>query len=223
MNYSRQASVFNQDEFKTPVSIIGAGATGSWIALMLSKLGVKFNIYDFDIVEEHNLPNQAFEKSMIGQNKALAIKEMCEKSSDIEVNAVESRVKPDNTFEGIVIVATDTMKSREYIYKAVKNKIKAKLLIESRMAEDGGFVYAINPLDVEHQERYEKTLFDDDVAEVSACGISQSVVATATNIASLIVWTLINYANKEEIPFCISTSYKYNNFLVDKHNAEWYY
>ena len=48
-------------KFNTPIHIIGCGATGSWVALMLAKMGISnITCWDFDKVEEHNLPNQFF-------------------------------------------------------------------------------------------------------------------------------------------------------------------
>ena len=41
MEFLRQLQLFNPEEFDTPVHVIGAGATGSWLTLILAKLGVK--------------------------------------------------------------------------------------------------------------------------------------------------------------------------------------
>ena len=52
MEYSRQVNIFKPDEFNTPVHVIGVGATGSWLAPSLAKLGVKnIHVWDDDIVE----------------------------------------------------------------------------------------------------------------------------------------------------------------------------
>lgn len=60
-DFSRQVNIFKPEEFKTPIQIIGAGATGSWVALSLAKMGIEnMTIYDFDEVGMHNLPNQCF-------------------------------------------------------------------------------------------------------------------------------------------------------------------
>ena len=74
LNISRHMELFNPYEFKTPITIIGAGATGSWLALALAKLGVEdITVWDFDIVEEHNIPNQAFGIQNIGFPKVTAL------------------------------------------------------------------------------------------------------------------------------------------------------
>jgi tRNA A37 threonylcarbamoyladenosine dehydratase len=61
LDVRRHAELFDPHTFNTPVTIIGAGATGSWLAIALAKLGIdNISIWDFDKVEEHNIPNQAF-------------------------------------------------------------------------------------------------------------------------------------------------------------------
>ena len=60
-DFSRQINVLDPSEFKTPIHIIGAGATGSWVAFSLAKMGItNINVYDFDEGGMHNLPNQMF-------------------------------------------------------------------------------------------------------------------------------------------------------------------
>ena len=40
------------DRFAT---IGGAGGIGSWLALLLSRMGIQIQSFDFDIIEEHNI------------------------------------------------------------------------------------------------------------------------------------------------------------------------
>ena len=52
MDLSRHISVFNPTAVKHDIHIIGVGATGSFVAMMLARMGVPvINIYDFDDVE----------------------------------------------------------------------------------------------------------------------------------------------------------------------------
>ena len=69
MDYIRQIEVFNQDEFETPVHIIGQ-VLQKWLVLMLAKMGIKdITVWDFDVIESHNIPNQAFAPKQIGIEK----------------------------------------------------------------------------------------------------------------------------------------------------------
>ena len=63
-------------------------------------------------------------------------------------------------------------------------------------------------------QKYEKTLYEDDVAEVSFCGSSLSIIPTAMNIASLASWSVIkNYRGLEQI-FETILDYNNNNVIV---------
>lgn len=61
----------------TYVDLVGLGGIGSWIALMLSKMGVrKLVCYDMDTVEEHNVAGQLFGPFHIGMKKTDAVHEI---------------------------------------------------------------------------------------------------------------------------------------------------
>lgn len=205
MDYSRQRDLFNPETFEYPVTLIGAGATGSWIALILAKLGIKnITVYDFDKVEEHNLPNQLYfldgngseHLTDIGILKVDALQGIIRNATGTEITTKPTRVNGEQRLSGIVFMLTDTMKSRKEIYeKAVRLKPGVQLLIETRMGLSDGRIYTVKPCDLKQLTAYEKTFYGDDVAPVSACGASQSVITTAMSIASMAVRQMINWHN----------------------------
>lgn len=202
MDYSRQRDVFQPELFKSPVHIIGCGATGSWLALTLAKLGVAdLHLWDFDKVEEHNLPNQCYDHSDIGIAKAEALYSKILAATNCEVTPkthIEA-VTGDTKLAGIVFVLTDTMKSRDEIFKkALKYNIAVPLVIETRMGLESGIIYSINPSSKIHIDKYEKTLYTDEVAVTSMCGVSQSVAPTALIVANYAIWQFFRWFNKDE-------------------------
>ena len=53
LDIRRHMELFNPEKFTLPVHIIGAGATGSWLALSLAKLGItNITVWDFDVVAD---------------------------------------------------------------------------------------------------------------------------------------------------------------------------
>ena len=210
-DYSRQINILNPEEFNTKINIIGAGATGSWIAFSLAKMGLSnLHIYDFDEVGMHNLPNQMFGVRDINRNKAMSIKNIIKLFTGFTVNAKNEKIDGTTPMQGIVFMLTDTMSSRKDIYnRAIKNNPSIDLLIETRMDLRGGRIYVIDPKDKEQTKMYEQTFYSDDEAEVSACGVSQTVLPSALAITSHAIWKLLNYINGEIV---------YNETILDFSN-----
>ena len=213
-DFSRQANILNPEEFNRPIHIIGAGATGSWVAFTLAKMGLtNITVYDFDEVGMHNLPNQMFGLSDIDKNKALSIKNIIRRFTGFNIKARTQKVEGGQPLQGIVFMLTDTMKSRKDIYNmSIKNNPNVDLLIETRMDLRGGRIYAIDPKNRYMCKQYEGTFYSDDEAEVSACGVSQTVLPTALAITSHAIWKLLNYINGE--PFSHETIIDLPNEII---------
>lgn len=212
IDISRHRSIVNPLAFDKPIHIIGVGATGSWIATILAKMGFSnFHLYDFDNVEEHNLANQNYTTEDLGKLKIDAIKEkMLLHNPEIEVETYNERVDETFQFDGVVFMLVDTMASRHEIYdNCIRNKISIDLLIETRMSSDQGNIYTIDPKNYNLAKNYRSSMnYGDDVAEVSACGTSISVLPTALSVASQAVWQLIRWINGEDYDHEIITNYK---------------
>lgn len=201
MDYSRQKEVFDPTQFKLPVHVVGCGATGSWVAMLLAKLGVAdIHLWDFDIVEEHNIPNQLFMLNDVGCPKASSTSRNCEAATGTLPFCTMEAVTGDTPLTGVVFILTDTMKSRSDIYKkALKNNPHIPLVIETRMGTESGRVYAFNPCDKKQTNAYAATLYTDEDSVESACGISQSLAPTAAMTASIAVWQFLKWAADEAV------------------------
>ncbi len=191
----RHLSVFAPHSFQDRIDIVGVGATGSRIALSLAKLGItNIHIWDHDVIEAHNVANQVYGNTHIGRLKVEALKEIIVAETGIEVIAHAERVDGSQRLGSVVFVLTDTMASRQEIWKrALRYKPHAKLMIETRMGSNNGRVYTVNPCAPPHVTGWEKTLCSDDAAEVSACGTSVSVGPTAEIVSGLAVWQFIRW------------------------------
>lgn len=192
----RHLSVFSPAAFGSRrVDIIGCGATGSRIALSLAKLGVEnIHLWDFDIVEEHNIANQAFGLEHVGLLKVGALASIIKVQAGASVTTHAERMDGSQTLGEIVFLLTDTMSSRREIWdRALRFKPGVKLLVETRMGADSGRVYSLQPYRPGHIKAWEQTLCDDSEAEVSACGASISVGPTAEIISGLAVWQMVRW------------------------------
>ncbi|MDB5194368.1 MAG: thiamine biosynthesis protein ThiF [Parcubacteria group bacterium] len=184
------------------IDVVGVGATGSRIALALAKLGIsEIHLWDYDRIEPHNVPNQVFGNNHVGEFKVDALQNIIREQTGITVTAHNERVDGSQQLGVAVFLLTDTMASRQEIWKgALRYKTHVKLVVETRMGKNSGRVYAVNPSSPTHVRGWEETLYSDDMAEVSACGTSITVGSTAEVVSGLAVWQLIRWhQNQEEL------------------------
>jgi molybdopterin/thiamine biosynthesis adenylyltransferase len=210
----RHADLFNPYTFDKKVIVLGAGASGSWLVLMLAKLGIQdITVYDFDIVEEHNIPNQLYGMYNVGELKVLALKEMVLHQTGTKINAIAERFESQR-LSGYVFCMVDTMAGRDKIWKySAKLKSAISMYTEPRMGLDTARVYNVDPMNLTHHKRYEDCFYSDDEAEVSACGTSMSVITTALTTASWCVRQLIEHNAGREVSNEILIDVMYNGIV----------
>lgn len=200
IDFWRQLDFFDPASFDTPIHIIGAGATGSYVAWLLAKTGCRdITVYDFDKVEDHNLPNQIFDLESVGAKKVDALGRMIEAATGIGLKKKPRRFKKGK-LEGIVFVLTDTMASRKEIWEgSLRYQLNVKLVIETRMAIDGGYVYAVEPTDPTHVEEYEATFYSDEEAEESPCS-NRAIAPTVAVLAGYAACAMLAFVNGKPFP-----------------------
>ena len=199
-DFWRQLDIFSPTKFKTPITIIGAGATGSYITMLLAKMGCQdITVYDDDVVETHNLPNQVFRLKDVGSKKVDALAEMVLDATGVKINPVPEKFT-EGPLKGIVFVLTDTMKSRKQIWdKSISWQLGVELLIETRMEAEGGRIYVIKPTIPSQVEAYEKTLYSDEESAESAC-TRRAIAPTVDTIAGMAVFSMLNHVNNKPYP-----------------------
>lgn len=181
------------------INIIGAGSIGSFTALLLAKLRrYKLLVCDHDVVEAHNQRNQLYRASDQKKLKVVALKEITRKITGELLNARRKYVDEKSLLHGAVVVAVDSMKSRQMIFKACRYKADIPLYVEARAGGDGAIVYALDPRDPDHVEFYEDTLYDDKEAVAAPCANEENLPVLWT-IASVIAKIIISAEKKIKI------------------------
>jgi hypothetical protein len=105
------------------VVVIGCGGVGTWVAYFLALAGVKeLWLFDHDIVSDHNLNRVPLSKKAIGTRKTQAVKNLIHSvRPDCSVLAMGGWDLTTAALFGTevkhVVVATDTLSSRQEIYK----------------------------------------------------------------------------------------------------------
>ena len=200
--FMRQVDILNPDVCHEQITIIGAGATGSFTALALAKMGFdNILIYDEDSVEEHNFPNQLFPISHLGNNKAQAVEEIVKEYTEVKICSVPKYYEKQK-LKGIVVSALDSMKGRKLIYDNALASGEVKLLIDPRCGAEVFKIYTIDMGLKSEQEVYEKTLHTDGEADPVPCtarAIIYSVLVVSAYVAKQIKLFQMNQPYKREI------------------------
>lgn len=204
INNSRSSGIINPSDYTGKIHVIGVGATGSRIVKNLIELGFlgrQIHIYDFDIVEEHNVNNQVFDLNDIGKPKVQAMQDLIEHGYGEKIHAHQVEVTADTRLNGIVFLLTDTMKSRKNLVEAMKINPNIKLVIETRLDPRCGYIHSFNPINRAHFEFFSDTLFDDDeaVEVVSACGTRQTIGHVVDILSGMAMCEFVKFVNEEKI------------------------
>lgn len=180
------------------------------------------NIYDFDGVEIHNIPNQYYDTEDLGKLKAEALADKLHAiNPNITVNVHTSAVLPIHDEEhpgidqmsGYVFLLVDSMKIRKELWLAAKENKQILHCWESRLGSDQARVYSLNMSEKDFG-KYEVDFYDDDNAEMSACGTSITVLPIVLQTASLMIVQFIDLVMERAgtYPFKIIFDNKYNKY-----------
>ena len=89
----------------------GAGGIGSWLTMLLARAGFKPIVFDFDVLEEHNMSGQLYTKHHIGMQKVDAIKKIVDDFCSMEITVFNEAVTEETFTNPIVFSAFDNMNS----------------------------------------------------------------------------------------------------------------
>lgn len=200
MNYPYQKASYGQIS-TTVCSIIGLGATGSWLAVFLSKFHfLTVYGYDFDIIDERNPYNQYYTKSTIGYKKSTIMNHIIDSAFDLKVKSFNGIEKAK-----VYVLAVDSMESRLTIMASIENLVEGDLVIDPRAGLNNGriitYIHGVTRF-----EDYLATTFSDDSA--SSCSDEGNPVVSF-ELASKIVQIILNYLEGVQIPFQIDVIPKY--------------
>jgi hypothetical protein len=179
ISFLRQQDLVDGERLaKVPITVIGAGAIGSFTTLALAKMGARnITVYDFDTVEPHNLPNQFYRLKDLTRPKVDALSEIVRDYSGVEIRALNEKFLGQEV-QGIVIVAVDSMSERARIMKVLK---QAELLIDVRMGAEVCRIYSVHPLI--DREFYKETMYADAIQEPCT---RRSISYTALGASALV-------------------------------------
>lgn len=202
--YKRQTNLVKPDQLDFPILLIGAGGTGSWTGVALAKMGCeRIFIVDFDVIEPHNTPSQAYLPSEIGKEKAFALNDMiCKIIGKNVANVLPVPFQKldwdKNAHFPVVICAIDSMDERIKLWDIIKKRNDVELFLDPRIGGELLRLYAVDPLDNKAVEFYESQLYPSSKADPLPCG-SRQIIYTTMFTGALIANYVKKYAKKEPI------------------------
>lgn len=191
------------------VMVGGAGGIGSWLAFFLARAGFKPTLYDFDVIEEHNIGGQLFRVSDIGNFKVNAVYDIVNDFCGQQINIENSRIDENSPTHYFVFSAFDNMKARKDLFEVWKKSIVncpvTPIFIDGRLTMEQLQIFCVTPDKIEEYER--EHLFDDSEVEDAPCTMRQTSHSAAM-IASHMVGFFTNHIaniyqrdNIRDIPF----------------------
>ena len=181
---TRQADLIPFEVLSTPITIIGAGAIGSWVTLSLAKMG--FNhlvVFDGDEVTVENMNCQFFPYKAIGHNKVEYLRRLVSGFANVNIVGMNTHFDPalHNLTGKIVISSVDSMEARKMIWAQAKHA-SVDYFIDPRMGAESSLLYVMQPTSTKDRTSYEKTLYSDDNAVQERC-TAKATIYTANLLA----------------------------------------
>ena len=218
-----------QNIYKKDILVIGSGGIASWLNLLLGRCGANLHIFDFDVVESHNISGQLFKTSDSGKYKVDAItqiiKEFCDSSTEITV--YPEKYTSDSITNNIVIMGVDNMEARKtgfenwvkYLEENPEEK-ENSLFIDGRLSATVMQIFCIRGNDLSAIYKYQSEhLFNDNEVQDEECTMKQTSHCAAM-IASHMVGFLTNFLSPDN--YSVPFFYEYIiplNFTTNEDNA----
>ena len=211
INRSRQSDLFRPDQALSKVTIIGLGGIGSPTALILSKMGAKLTVIDFDVVEGHNLASQLYRIEDIERPKVEAIADGLASYAGVRPETRNERYV-DQPLSGLVIAAVDNMDVRRQIWEQARFNPAVDLFVDTRMGGMVGLLLTARPCDPDDVEWYEKHLFSQSEASSDVC-TARAIAFNSFGIAAMVAATVRRWWVKGERHPSMRMDWESLNFL----------
>jgi len=206
--YWRQLDIVDQPRLaRTPITVIGAGAIGSFTVLALAKSGAEhITVWDHDEVAEHNLPNQWFAPADVGEKKVYALAGRVREMTGVMIRAVPHRYDTGPLGE-VAICAVDSMDARIAIWGSVKASRPA-LWIDARMGAEVGRVLVVGGFG----GWYDDTLHPSSEAFQAPC-TARATMFCAAGLAAFVSAQVVHHVSGRPVTPDITVDFR-NSVLL---------
>ena len=203
----KDAPWFPQGE--EPVMVGGAGGIGSWLCFFLSRAGFRPTVYDFDLIEEHNIGGQLFRSTDVGSYKVEALANIIQTFTGHLINAANTKIDGNSPTHHFMFSAFDNMQARKDLFavwtKSWEGCPVTPLFIDGRLTMEQLQIFCVTPETADEYER--EHLFDDSEVEDAPCTMKQTSHSAAM-IATHMIGFFTNHIsniylreNVRDVPF----------------------
>ena len=186
MDYSRQQDLVDAKIFRTPIKLIGAGGIGSFTGLTLAKMGFKnITAWDGDRINKENIPNQFYQETALGTFKTIQLRHNISIFTGTNINDYTRNWNVSFPLSGLVIMAVDSMQTREEIFNHIITNKKVIGFIDGRMGGQQGEVYTVNMSNKKDVDFYQSRLWKSHEVAPIPC-TQKAIIYNVVWIASMI-------------------------------------
>ncbi len=216
-NYlTRQSDLLPDECLIEPITIIGAGAVGSFTAFFLTKMGFKnITAIDDDVVSEENMCCSLYHPGNVGHPKVEALSTLIPfvASRGEGINIIVDKYTK-GVFPGIVIAAVDNMAVRKLIWTNHSRSYDTRAIIDPRMGAENITIVTMNPTNRTDQIDYMK-MWHSDIESLAEPCTAKATVYTAGIISGLVCKNVKDLVTEQ--PYSRITKFDINNY-----DAEFY-
>lgn len=182
----RQYDLIPEASLGENITVIGAGAVGSWTVLALAKMGFgNIRVFDHDSVSMENMNSQMYPLDMIGVPKVKALSHLVHYFTGVQLITHQEKWETQ-IYPGIVIGAVDSMTVRRQIYVNYKKSgYRTRAVIDPRMGAENALLYTYKPMDATDCQAYEKSLYAEEEALAEPC-TGKATIYTANLLSGLV-------------------------------------
>lgn len=211
-DFSRGLDMFNPNLFRDKkIWIIGAGWIGSNSAYVLSKMGLKVKVCDFDEVDDVNTSSQFYSMNQLWKPKVEMLKQNIAQMCDEEIEIVNSKYEPwmfDDC--DILILALDSLAVRKQVVETCKD---TQFILDTRMVKK---IAQINLLYwIQRKTWLEKEWREDADANNAGTRCTEKAVAfNALWMAALVGSIVADKLNGKELKYQYTLDLESYNLFV---------
>jgi len=211
-NFDRGLDMFNPNLFRDKkIWIIGAGGIGSNSAYVLSKMGLKVKVCDFDEVDDVNTSSQFYSMDQLWKPKVEMLKQNIKQMCDEDIEIVNSKYEPwmfDDC--DILILALDSLAVRKQVVETCKD---TQFILDTRMVKK---IAQINLLYwMQRKTRMEKEWREDADANNAGTRCTEKAVAfNALGMAALVGSIVADKLNGKELKYQYTLDLESYNLYV---------